>query len=293
MEEKLRNLSQNIANNTGNNAHKPEETPPPEPEEPHEEKAPEEEPHEETHDEPLMDEAEENVPEEDIDIKSSEKARPETVSRNPHEDFAQPLGTQRARSATESEPRDDGSERTGSKDEHFGAPDTEKENSSDSSSAKILTMDTDEPQESPARTQKYSPEVEAALNRLNSEDASVDLSTEPLSTEPKKQSHAGRIFLVFLLILALAATAVCILVEQNIIDNPLNLINKKDSSQVVNLPANTAPTNNDDAAIEELVKSTPSSLEEPNTPATDKTSDDTSTTDTAADSTTETATENQ
>ena len=154
-------------------------------------------------------------------------------------------------------------------------------------------MDTDEPQESPARTQKYSPEVEAALNRLNSEDASVDLSTEPLSTEPKKQSHAGRIFLVFLLILALAATAVCILVEENIIENPLNLINKKDSSQVVNLPANTAPTNNDDAAIEELVKSTPSSLEEPNTPATDKTSDDTSTTDTAADSTTETATENQ
>ncbi len=249
MEEKLRNLSQNIENNTGDNAHKPEETPPPEEhheEEFHEEEHREEsheEHHEESHDEPPMDEAEENVPEEDIDVESSEKARPETVSRNPHEDFAQPLGTQRARSATESEPRDDGRERTGSKDERFGASDAEKEDSSDSSSAKILSMtEENEPQESPTRTKKYSPEVEAALNRLNSEETAVNFNAEPLSTEPKKQHHGGRIFLSFLLILAIAAAALCVLVEQKIIDNPLNLFDKKESTSEITEQPTQQPT---------------------------------------------------
>lgn len=93
---------------------------------------------------------------------------------------------------------------------------------------KILTMtEEDEPQESPTRAKKYSPEVEAALNRLNAEDASFDYSSEPLSTEPKKKHHAGHIFLVFLLILAIAAAVLCVLVEQKIIDNPLNLLGTK------------------------------------------------------------------
>ena len=102
-------------------------------------------------------------------------------------------------------------------------------------------MDTEEePQESPTRTKKYSPEVEAALNRLNTEDASVDLS-EPLSTEPKKKGHGAHIFLFILFLLAVAAVTLCILVEQKIIDNPFpNIFNKPESSQTA--PADTSKT---------------------------------------------------
>ena len=88
----------------------------------------------------------------------------------------------------------------------------------------------DEPQESPTRTKKYSPEVEAALNRLNAEETSVNFDAEPLSTEPKKKHHGSHIFLAFLLIIAIAAVTICVLVEQKIIDNPLNLFSKKESS---------------------------------------------------------------
>ena len=245
MEEKLRNLSQNIENNTGENAHKPDENPPEEREESAEptsasdrEDTPVEEKHEnheEHHDEETPWEGEEasdytpepeekpeepkeepeEEPEEDVQDDSG-KARPETVSRNSHENFE------------ESEPRDDGSERTGSKDERFGDKAAEE--------PKILTMDSDdddEPKESPTRTKKYSPEVEAALNRLNAEDAAVDLS-EPLSTEPKKKHHGAHIFLFILFLLAVAAVTLCILVEQKIIDNPFpNIFNKQESSQTV------------------------------------------------------------
>ena len=147
MEEKLRNLSQNIANNTGEEHqpkhHHPEDDAPKE-EEHHEEEPREEEPREEEHhEEEISDYTPEPESEEHQD--DSEKARPETVSRNPHEDFE------------ESEPRDDGSERTGSKDERFGDEATEE--------PKILTMDTEEePQESPTRTKKYSPEVIETLS---------------------------------------------------------------------------------------------------------------------------------
>jgi len=220
MEEKLRNLSQNIAANTGDE-HQPKHPHPeddtPKEEEHHEEEPREEEPREEEHhEEEISDYTPEPESEEHQD--DSEKARPETVSRNPHEDFE------------ESEPRDDGSERTGSKDERFGDEATEE--------PKILTMDTEEePQESPTRTKKYSPEVEAALNRLNTDDAAVDLS-EPLSTEPKKKHHDAHIFLFILFVLAIAAVSLCILVEQKIIDNPFpDIFNKAESSQTA--PANT------------------------------------------------------
>ncbi|MBR2695752.1 hypothetical protein IKE86_02505 [Candidatus Saccharibacteria bacterium] len=201
MEEKLRNLSQNIENNTGANAHKPEETPP---EEHHEE---------EHHDEPREEEHhEEEHHEEEI---SDYTPEPEEQSESDKPDES------------------DDSREAIKEDSQIFEEDHEGERSSDSSSAKILTMDEDEPQESPTRMKKYSPEVEAALNRLNSEESSIDYNTEPLSTEPKKKHHGGQIFLAFLLILAIAAATLCILVEQNIIDNPLNLINgkKSESSQ--------------------------------------------------------------
>lgn len=211
MEEQLRNLSKNIANNTGEDHqpkhHEPEEEPPKE-EEHHEE-------HRDDVEEPREEEISDYTPEPESEEHQddSEKARPETVSRNPHEDFE------------ESEPRDDGSERTGSKDERFGDEATEE--------PKILTMtEEEEPKESPTRTKKYSPEVEAALNRLNSNDE-ADFS-EPLSTEPKKQSHGASIFLLILFILAIAAATLCVLVERKIIDNPFpNIFNKPESSNVI------------------------------------------------------------
>lgn len=201
MEEKLRNLSQNIENNTGANAHKPEETPP------------EEHHKEEHHDEPR----EEERHEEEI---SDYTPEPEEQSESDKPDES------------------DDSREAIKEDSQISEEDHEGEQSSDSSSAKILSMtEEDEPQESPTRMKKYSPEVEAALNRLNSEESSIDYNTEPLSTEPKKKHHGGQIFLAFLLILAIAAATLCILVEQNIIDNPLNLISGKKSESSQQEPA--------------------------------------------------------
>ena len=105
-----------------------------------------------------------------------------------------------------------------------------------------MNEEEEEPQESPTRTKKYSPEVEAALNRLNSEETAVNFNAEPLSTEPKKQHHGGRIFLSFLLILAIAAAALCVLVEQKIIDNPLNLFDKKESTSEITEQPTQQPT---------------------------------------------------
>ena len=236
MEEKLRNLSQNIENNTGENAHKPEENPPDQSAEPisasdredtpveenqekHEDSTPWEEeevsdytpePEEEHHEEESHDESksEENGESVDVDfkpVKEQEEAEEE------HHDEPEPKPEEEKEEPKE-EPKED------------DAP-------------KILTMTEEEPKESPTRTKKYSPEVEAALNRLNAEEASVDFDTEPLSTEPKKKHHAGRVFLVILLLIAIAAITVCVLVEQKVIDNPLDWFTKKESSKVEPAPA--------------------------------------------------------
>ena len=107
---------------------------------------------------------------------------------------------------------------------------------------------------------KYSPEVEAALSRLHDDEpadvepeAEADLP-EPLSTEPKKKSRAGLVFLLILFFLALAAVTLCILVEKDVIKNPFpDLFGKKSgSSQIV--PAETE-TKSDDTNLTEAEKS--------------------------------------
>ena len=117
---------------------------------------------------------------------------------------------------------------------------------------------------------KYSPEVEAALSRLHDDEpadvepeAEADLP-EPLSTEPKKKSRAGLVFLLILFFLALAAVTLCILVEKDVIKNPFpDLFGKKsESSQVV--PAETE-TKSDDTNLTEAEKSDLNDLLKPAT----------------------------
>ncbi|MBR2587190.1 hypothetical protein IKE71_02330 [Candidatus Saccharibacteria bacterium] len=108
--------------------------------------------------------------------------------------------------------------------------------------------------ESPTRAKKYSPEVEAALSRLNSEDINVDSNAEPLSTEPKKTSHAGRVVLIVLFALALAAVVLCVLVERGIIENPLNLFAKKSASSAIVLPSYEETPLTDEELIAEIDK---------------------------------------
>ena len=256
MEEKLRNLSQNIAANTGDE-HKPkhrnpeEEAPKEEEshEEPHEESQPQENAEElqekldEQNEQEEHSEPEEEVsdytpePEDQPEEKSNDSASGEDdASRGGSGGHDRPGDGERS-DGLAAEPRDDGSEERASTK---ASPTASEQNSKDE--AKILTMDTeDEPQESPTRTKKYSPEVEAALDRLNAEDAAVDLS-EPLSTEPKKKGHGAQIFLFILFLLAIAAVTLCILVEQKIIDNPFpNIFNKTESSQTTTVDK-TTPT---------------------------------------------------
>ena len=201
-----------------------------------------------------MDEAEENVPEpeeeksdEDFKGESDVASGEDDASRGGSGGYDRPCKGERS-DGLAAEPRDDGCEERASTKASPTASEQDsspsQEGPSDSSSAKILTMDTDEePKESPTRTKKYSPEVEAALDRLNSEDAAVDLNTEPLSTEPKKKSHAGHIFLFILFVLAIAAVALCVLVEQKIIDNPFpDLFKKQETSETA--PAETKTNSN-------------------------------------------------
>ena len=237
MEEKLRNLSQNIANNTGEE-HKPKKHNSGEEKPWEEHDAPEEE-----HTEEVSDYAPEpeNEPEDEPqdDEESAEENRDSISDATPVDENEE--------KSSETEPEDEPEE---PEDEPEKEPEEPEETPKDEpepeaieikrEEPKILSMETEdeepqEPQESPTRTKKYSPEVEAALNRLNSEDVAVDFNTEPLSTEPKKRRHhAGRIFLFFLFIIAIAAVVLCVLVEQKVIDNPLDLISgkKPESSQV-------------------------------------------------------------
>lgn len=227
MEEKLRNLSQNIENNTGDNAHKPEENPPEEREESAEptsasdrEDAPVEGKEEKDNN------REEETPWEEEEV-SDYTPEPESEPEPEPEEHEE-----------ESEPEpEEHEEESELKPEDVSEPEKEEEPEPEPEGPKILTMTEEEPKESPTRTKKYSPEVEAALNRLNAEEPSVDFDSEPLSTEPKKRHHAGRIFLAFLLVLAIAAAVVCVLVEQKVIDNPLNWFTKKESSKVEPAPA--------------------------------------------------------
>ena len=270
MEEKLRNLSQNIAANTGAE-HKPkkhnleEETP-------WEDKAPEEEHQEDA--EELQDKiddqnAEEshNEPEEEVSDYTPEPEEPEEPHDEHHEESEKPEEEPSEQSADENpatdreatpievtEVKEEEKEPEETPEEEKKEPEAEEKPAEEPkeehheeehhSEAKILTMETedDEPKESPTRMKKYSPEVEAALSRLNSEEVAVDLNSEPLSTEPKKKHHGGRIFLFILFVIAVAAVALCVLVEQGIIDNPLNLLNKKSApaSSVVE-PEKPAP----------------------------------------------------
>lgn len=276
MEEKLRNLSQNIANNTGHReAEEPDmrdedrisdeelrDTPSDEGNEridadyTEEVPAEPEEGDEEYHDEPSENTPEENEapidesqpePEEaeeyhdsnDIneEAPADDGGEPVTINFNPVEeqeeiaDYTPEEEPVETYDEAPEEPVDEQSELNEEVQPEEPQP----------AKAAILTMNEEHPEpENPSdRATKYSPEVEAALSRINSEDSSVDLS-EPLSTEPRKKHHnIGRIFLFILFVVALAVGIICILVEQKIIDNPFPNLFKKETSEVQ--PADDTP----------------------------------------------------
>ena len=265
MEEKLRNLSQNIANNTG-----PREADEPENNRENERFSDEEtnnrggderidtiEQSDATKDEnDLREEIDEEVsdyapePVEDFDGPEEESV----VEEEPADDGSveEHESTQEVDERYEDGPEEpiaesDEAPETEPKSEDLQAEEHQEEAVDEKSVEKhedhheeqpvkavILTMESDdEPKESSTRTQKYSPEVEAALSRLGSdEESSADIS-EPLSTEPHKKHHGTQIFLFILFILALAAICTCILVEQGIIENPFPSLFVKDEPVVV------------------------------------------------------------
>ncbi len=242
MEEKLRNLSQNIANNTGpreaENHEAPEE---PQDTDINEENRPAEENHEEHHDEgehneehhedSPVEELQENLDEQNED-EEREESESEVSDYTPEPEENDKQIEERHESE---ESHEEGNHEEKHEEEKLEEQDVPVEKADDSKAEPIeinheepMILSMDEETEQPvSNTPKYSPEVEAALSRLNAEEESGDY-TEPLSTEPAKKRHHGfRNFLIILFILAVAAVLVCVLVEQNIIDNPFPNLFKK------------------------------------------------------------------
>ncbi|MBR5389518.1 hypothetical protein IK146_03095 [Candidatus Saccharibacteria bacterium] len=245
MEEKLRNLSQNIANNTG--PREADKSSGQDEGRPFDDNA-----HEESFDSEENDRIDIKISDgsddqENFDDSADAEESHEESGEDHSEDFEEPKEEDsnheedtHGDTGEPEEYHEDESEITEDPENEESEPEKPeetKESGYNPDKAAILTMNEegdDEPQESPTRTQKYSPEVEAALSRLNSDEAVADLS-EPLSTEPheRKEHHAGRIFLFILFVLALAAVVLCVLVERKIIDNPFpNLFKKEDTSIV-------------------------------------------------------------
>ena len=245
MEDKLRNLSQNIANNTGQREAEEkdgqemnhyEDDAPREVEDTQYDDHVDDEPSDntDTYEEPVEDEPSSDEPAPEETEPETEDEENGTVpitfdSIEEPEDVEQPEEPTDSPEAEPEAPAEEG-------------PVTEPEPAP--TEAAILTMNDGEaePTEPTSRTKKYSPEVEAALSRLNNNDNADDLP-EQLSTEPRsKNHHAGHILLFILFVLALAAVSLCILVEQKIIDNPFpNLFGKSEPASEVQ-PSKSEPT---------------------------------------------------
>ena len=266
MEEKLRNLSQNIANNTGPREAKEEvdrdfdqspenddvspETQNDEPIDSFENHDSSEESNEDRpYDESMDEDASDYTPEPE----GTEEPEPESDNE---EDGAVAINFDSPEEPEpEPEPKEESEHQDEDLDEQKEEPsetDTELEEHPAPTEAAILSMhDEGDSEETPARTQKYSPEVEAALSRLPEEESSDEVP-EQLSTEPRKKHHAGPIFLFILFVLALAAVSLCILVEQNIIDNPFpNLFKKSEPTSEVQPSEPEIVTNNKYIEIED------------------------------------------
>lgn len=230
MEDKLRNLSQNIANNTG----------------PREAEEPETRDDDRISDEELRDTSSDDGNERiDADYEEQPADEPQAEPEEPEEyhddntfDGEVPVDDGAEEVAVDFKPVDEQeefSDQTPERQIEVNEEPTETEpetrpEETEPAKAAILTMEEEHPE--PEHTTKYSPEVEAALSRISSEDSSVDIP-EPLSTEPHKKHHdVGRVFLFILFVLALAIGIICILVEQKIIDNPFPNLFKKETSEV-------------------------------------------------------------
>jgi len=278
MEELLRNLSKNIENNTGENAYKPEDRPPEE----DDDHGPIEitiSDSEEDSEEKMVEERDEDA--EDTDSNEPEEDNPETEDYDSEADYKEPEDIERNEENADEHEEDDSEEEHAEEineepdEEHAESDEDHKETDEEDveneayeeheedeeepndepetheAKAAILTMNEEEAdsgKHEKRRTRKYSPEVETALDRLNSEETQVEFS-EPLSTEPKEKRNGGRIIVAILLIFAVFAIILCVLVEQNLIDNPFLLFSKEPETSKTDTGSQTSDVSEDETKL--------------------------------------------